>query len=667
VSTGGTTKPNRLLQATSPYLLQHAYNPVDWYEWGGEALTKARQEDKPILVSIGYSSCHWCHVMERECFENTDIASLMNEFFVCIKIDREERPDIDQVYMEAVQAMGINGGWPLNVFLTPDQKPFFGGTYFPPPTWAQVLTNVHKAFQARRSEINQSAEELTQILASPGLSKFNTEKAVSFAESLQVIYQNLEKKFDRTYGGIDKAPKFIMPSVWLWLLRFHYLSGNQAALNQINLTLKNIFYGGIYDQVGGGFARYSVDGEWFVPHFEKMLYDNAQLISLYSEAFQVTGDAEYKQAVYETFGWLMREMTHPQGGFYSALDADSEGIEGKFYRWTYPEVVSVLGDAAGDLCTFYNIIPKGNWEQGTNIPFRTPGIKPPEKLTYHKEQLLHHRSKRIQPGLDNKILSGWNAMTISALVDAYHAFGDSGFLEIARKAMSFMETNLLEGDVLYRSWNTKRSTTEGFLEDYACLIHALLKLYEATFNEQWLKKAVRFTEKAIADFYDPDDGYFFYSGRHAEQLIARKKELYDNVIPASNSVMAQNLVLLGKLLDQHEWISTGRKMIHGMTELILNEPNYMANWANAWLAANAQLAEVAFVGSGHLACKTEFKKRFHPTTLIMGTETNSDLPLLQGKKAGDKTVIYVCYDKTCKQPVYSVDDALQQLVVGVPR
>jgi uncharacterized protein YyaL (SSP411 family) len=661
VSNTTSHKPNRLIRATSPYLLQHAYNPVDWYEWGNEALTKAKHEDKPILVSIGYSSCHWCHVMERECFENTDIAALMNEFFVCIKVDREERPDIDQVYMEAVQAMGINGGWPLNVFLTPEQKPFFGGTYFPPPTWAQLLTNIHKAFLARRSEINRSAEELTRLLAGSNLSGFKKEKEISFRESLQTIFQNLEKKFDRTHGGLEKAPKFIMPSVWQWLLRYSYLTGNHNALAQVNLTLTKILFGGIYDQVGGGFARYSVDGGWFVPHFEKMLYDNAQLISLYSEAWQLTADDEYRRAVYETTGWLLREMTHPEGGFYSALDADSEGVEGKFYTWSHREVTEVLGDEAGKVCAYYNITPQGNWEHGANIPFRTDGIAPPANLAQAKQKLLDQRNNRIKPGLDSKILSGWNAMIISALTDAYHAFADPAFLNHARKAMAFIENNLIDTGILYRSWNTVRSPTEGFLEDYAFLIQAYLKLYEATFDQQWVDKAKQFTKKVIADFHDPSDGYFFFSGNAAERLIARKKELFDNVIPASNSVMAQNLLILGQLLDRDAWTSIGKNMVNGMENLILSEPNYMANWGIAWIMANTSIAEVAFVGARCLELKNEFRKQYHPTALTMGTATTSTLPLLQGKAAPNKTTIYVCYEKTCKQPVYTVTDALQQL------
>ncbi|MCK6618131.1 MAG: thioredoxin domain-containing protein [Cyclobacteriaceae bacterium] len=660
--------PNRLIQSTSPYLLQHAYNPVDWYEWGNDALTKARQEDKPILVSIGYSSCHWCHVMEHECFENADIAALMNEFFVCIKVDREERPDIDQVYMEAVQAMGINGGWPLNVFLTPDQKPFYGGTYFPPPTWAQVLTNIHKAYQSRKNEVIHTADELTRLLAESDVSKFKKQTEQAFNESLQQIYRHLEVKFDKQEGGLEKAPKFIMPSIWLWLLRYHYLTKNPQALSQINLTLKRIFYGGIYDQLGGGFARYSVDGRWFVPHFEKMLYDNTQLISLYSEAYQVTGDQEYKQAVYATVNWLKREMTHPLGGFYSALDADSEGIEGKFYTWTFQEVLDILGDVAGEVCRHFNITPKGNWEHGTNILYRNAGESPPsENLDRYKEKLLQHRNHRIRPGLDNKILSGWNAMAVSALVDAYHAFADNAFLEYAQNAIRFIENTLIENDTLYRSWNKKRSATEGFLEDYSFLIQAYLKLYEAGFDEGWLEKANRFATKVITDFYDQADGFFFYTSKNAEQLVARKKELFDNVIPASNSVMAQNLLWLGKLLDREDWLAIGKNMVDGMHELILNEPNYMSNWAMAWLWANKEIAEIAFVGEEHLLYKNEFRKHFHPVSLVTGTAVSSRLPLLQGKEAVNKTTVYVCYNKTCKQPVHSVKEAIGQMAVDVTR
>src|SRR5688572_22305927 len=356
---------NRLIHSTSPYLLQHAYNPVDWFEWSDEALQKARQEDKPILVSIGYSSCHWCHVMERESFEIEDIAAVMNKFFVCIKVDREERPDIDQVYMDAVQAMGTNGGWPLNVFLTPDQKPFFGGTYFSPQVWVQVLTNIHTAYQSKREDIYSSAEALTNHLASQGINQFRkkTDQA-DFTASLNSMYAQIEKKFDRTWGGLDRAPKFIMPSIWLWLLCYWKISKNEIALQHTLFTLKKIGHGGIYDQIGGGFARYSVDGEWFAPHFEKMLYDNAQLLTLYAEMHKTTREQFYADILVSTIEWLEREMLNSSGGFYSALDADSEGVEGKFYTWTDAEFKAALGDDADEAAAYFHASAEGNWEHG---------------------------------------------------------------------------------------------------------------------------------------------------------------------------------------------------------------------------------------------------------------------------------------------------------------
>lgn len=422
--------PNRLIHATSPYLLQHAHNPVNWYEWSNEALEKAKAEDKPILVSIGYSSCHWCHVMERESFESETIAALMNEHFVCIKVDREERPDIDQVYMEAVQAMQQNGGWPLNVFLTPDQKPFYGGTYFPPQNWAQLLKQIHQTFQIKRKEIDESANDLARHLQTSDLQRFAKPNESTFTQiQLDNMFQILASRYDKTWGGIEKAPKFVMPSIWLFLLRYYASTHNQAALEMVTHTLRQLALGGIYDQIGGGFSRYSVDGEWFAPHFEKMLYDNAQLLSLYAEAYSITHDPILKETVYETVRWLEREMLHLAGGFYSALDADSEGIEGKFYTWTETELRTVLGDDAENLMHHFEATPEGNWEHGRNILRRDPKITSVEssEIKALKAKLLVVRSNRIRPALDDKILTGWNAMTIQGLVDCYKAFNDEHF------------------------------------------------------------------------------------------------------------------------------------------------------------------------------------------------------------------------------------------------
>lgn len=668
-------KPNRLAQSVSPYLLQHAYNPVDWYEWGNEALEKAKAENKPILVSIGYSSCHWCHVMERESFEKDEVADVMNRYFVCIKVDREERPDIDQIYMDAVQALGVHGGWPLNVFLTPDQKPFFGGTYFSQQPWVQVLNNIHQAYQSRRNDILESAESLANHLSNQGINQFKKKaEEKDFRQSLDAMYKQLENKFDKVWGGLDRAPKFVMPSIWLWLLRYWHLSKNKAALDHTLFTLKRIGQGGIYDQIGGGFARYSVDGEWFAPHFEKMLYDNAQLFSLYSEAYTISKDAYFKTIVYETFEWLQREMTNSDGGFYSALDADSEGLEGKYYIWTYEEILSVAGEHGKLVADYFEAIPTGNWEHGSNI-LKQSEILQPLLSRYNisetdlrtviqsaKQKMLAVRDKRIKPGLDDKILTGWNAMTIAGLIDAYHAFGDEEFLIAAKKNARFIQNNLMDEDKLFRSFKGKRSLTEGFLEDYAYFIQALIKLYQSDFEETWIRQAEKLTNYVLENFYDEQESYFYFSGTQAEKLIARKKEIFDNVIPASNGVMVQNLFHLGVLLDREDWKSLAMTMMDELSHLIYHEPNYMSNWGIVLTEIKHGLAEIAFTGEHDVKLKNEFKQQYQPFTLLMGTKNTSSLPLLADKVTrADTSTIYVCYNKTCKLPVTTVSEAFQQL------
>ncbi|ELR73159.1 Thymidylate kinase [Fulvivirga imtechensis AK7] len=676
-----TTEPkkgeaNRLINATSPYLLQHAYNPVNWYPWGEEALEKAKKEDKPILVSIGYSSCHWCHVMERESFENDSIAAIMNEHFISIKIDREERPDVDQIYMDAVQAMGQSGGWPLNVFLTSDQKPFYGGTYFPPESWAQLLKQVARVYNEKRSEVEESADQLTNAIATSEVIKFRLkDNGTEYTTTtLEKMYEKLSMKFDGNKGGFKGAPKFPMPGNWLFLLRYYNATNDQEALRQLEVTLSEIARGGIYDQIGGGFARYSVDADWLVPHFEKMLYDNGQLVSLYAEAYTATKLELYKEVVYQTIDWLEREMTSKEGGFYSALDADSEGEEGKFYVWTKDEVEHVLGAEANLIMSYYNIEKEGNWEEGKNIlhmhvsdeefakrhDLGVAELK--EKVWKADELLLEERSKRVRPGLDDKVLAGWNGLMQKGLVDAYVAFGEPKFLDLALRNAHFLDQHMIHDFRLNRSFKSGKASIDGYLEDYAFVIDAYTALYEATFDEQWLKKAKGLMDYTIEHFYDNSEKLFFFTDDRSEKLIARKKEVFDNVIPASNSQMALNLYRLGKIYDHEEYLNKSSMMIGKMTALMEQETAYLSNWAILYADMATPTAEIVIVGKEAELMRRHLTDRYHPNKIMMGAIDASDLPLIKGKTTiGGATAIYVCYNKTCKLPVTSVEKALEQL------
>ncbi|MDH5769439.1 MAG: thioredoxin domain-containing protein, partial [Nitrospirota bacterium] len=469
---------NRLAKSSSPYLLQHAKNPVDWYPWGPEALEKAKREDKPILVSIGYSSCHWCHVMERESFENDSIADIMNKHFVNIKVDREERPDIDQIYMDAVQTMGINGGWPLNVFLTPDQKPFYGGTYFPPQRWIKLIATISKAFVEDRNELNKTAAEIAKSLSTSELVKYGmTEEEKIFKKStLTKAYSLIQSHFDTTRGGLNKAPKFPMPTNWLFLLRYYELTKDKTALDQFILTMDQIAYGGIHDHIGGGFARYSTDMNWFAPHFEKMLYDNGQLMSLYAEAYVVTGKERYKEIIANMFRWLTREMTSEHGAFFSAIDADSEGEEGKFYVWKKEELENILGEDYSLVARYYNVNESGNWEHQNNILYKTIEDEQfareipvsisilKEVINRSNEKLLKARNQRDRPGLDYKVITGWNALMITGLVDAFLATDNQEYLETALKNGRFILEKMYKDNILFRIYNGETATIDGYLE-----------------------------------------------------------------------------------------------------------------------------------------------------------------------------------------------------------
>lgn len=666
---------NQLIHETSPYLLQHAHNPVDWYPWGDEALAKARSQKKPILVSIGYSACHWCHVMERESFENEAIAEIMNRDFVCIKVDREERPDIDAIYMDAVQAMGVRGGWPLNVFLLEDARPFYGLTYLPPANWAQLLESIRDAYSGHYEELKKSADGFTENLNLSEVQKYglSAESASLSAEELDLVFDRLKRHFDTEKGGMDRAPKFPMPAIYKFLLRYYDLTQHPEALQQVELSLNRMALGGIYDHVGGGWARYSVDDEWFIPHFEKMLYDNGQLLSLYAEAFALTRNPLYAQRIHQTVAWLEREMQSPEGGFYSALDADSEGEEGKFYTWHMAELQQVLGEDADWFCRLYGFSAHGNWEHGQNhlhlteLPGATAKAKGleienlDERLSDILQRLFKARENRVRPGLDDKILASWNGLALRGLTDVYKATQSDSVRELAIRNAGFIREKLIVNGRLMRTYKGE-ARIPGFLEDYAAVIDAFTALYQVTFDEQWVDLARQLADYTIEHFLDREEGFFVFSDTTAEPLIARKTELFDNVIPASNSMLAHALFQLGHLLDHEIYLTLARDMAKKMIRLITNDAQWVANWAALHCQMASPTAEIVIIGPEAEAFRKDLDRFFIPNKVVLGSETVSSLPLAEGKVAvNGKTTVYVCFDKTCRLPVHSVEEAMRLL------
>ncbi|WP_316810799.1 thioredoxin domain-containing protein [Pedobacter heparinus] len=665
------TEPNSLIHASSPYLLQHAYNPVNWYEWGAAALEKAKAENKLILVSIGYSACHWCHVMERESFENHEVAEVMNRNFVCIKVDREERPDIDQIYMLAIQLMTGSGGWPLNCICLPDQRPIYGGTYFRKADWINVLESVAGMWAKEPGKARAYADRLTEGI-------HNAEKIIPNIKvddytkaNLTAITDPWKRHFDITEGGYNRAPKFPLPNNWQFMLRYSHLMKDDATHVSALLTLEKMAMGGIYDHVGGGFARYSVDGNWHVPHFEKMLYDNGQLISLYAEAYQYSRSLLFKEVTEESIQWLEREMMSPEGLFYSALDADSEGVEGKFYVWDKAEFDALLGDDAHLLADYFNITADGNWEEEqTNILLRkfteedyaeVKGVSVVEllkKIKAAKARLLQERSKRIRPGLDDKCLTAWNAMAIKGLAESAGIFNQAHYYEMGRNAASFILSTLKMTDGgLYRNYKNNKASIPGFLDDYAFFIEALIALYQSDFEEHWLQEARRLTAYVLENFADSDSPMLFYTSATGEPLIARKHEIMDNVVPASNSVMAQNLHKLGLFFDEDTYILKAESMLAAVHSQIKTYGSAYSNWAIQLLNEVFGLNEIALTGKTVDKIKMELNTHYIPNKITLGG-TKSGLPLLKDKQSIE-TKIYICRNKVCQLPVATVDEALK--------
>lgn len=664
---------NSLIHASSPYLLQHAYNPVEWYEWNETSLKKAKDENKLIIVSVGYSACHWCHVMEHESFESYEVAEVMNKHFVCIKVDREERPDIDQIYMLAVQLMNGNGGWPLNAICLPDQRPIYGGTYFRKADWINILLNLANLWQNEPDKAVKYAERLTEGLQQAELIATTTEEFAFEENHLVEIVEPWKRNFDIADGGYNRAPKFPLPNNWSFLLRYAHLKDDQTVMMAVMRTLEAMAMGGIYDQIGGGFARYSVDGHWHVPHFEKMLYDNAQLVSLYAEAYQCLKLEPYAAIVRETIAWVDREMTSPEGLFYSALDADSEGVEGKFYVWNKTEFDKVAGEHKALLAEYFNVTAAGNWEEEHTNVLRRLQIDEDLQAKYSlteaefneiiskaKAELLAARSVRIRPGLDDKCLTAWNAQMIKGLLDASQVLAEGSYYEKAKTAASFILNNLIDEDGgLYRNYKNGKASINGFLDDYAFLIEALIALYETDFNEAWLNEAKELTEYVLENFNDENNLMFFYTSNKGESLIARKHEVMDNVIPASNSVMAQNLQKLGLFFDEETYTERASAMLKAVQPRIKSYGSAYSNWSIQLLNEVYGINEVAIAGNDFRIVKEELDKLYIPNKITLAG-TKSNLPLLKHKQS-EQTKIYICRNKTCQLPVGTIDEALRHI------
>ena len=673
---------NRLIGETSPYLLQHAYNPVDWYPWGEEALGRARLEDKPILLSIGYSACHWCHVMERESFENEAIADIMNRHFVNIKVDREERPDLDAVYMEAVQMLTGSGGWPMTVFLTPEGKPFYGGTYFPPadrhnmPGFPRLLETVAQAYHNSNPEIRRVTDQLTEQMGRAG--RLPRGQGVLDESVLHHAYNALATNFDYQNGGVGGAPKFPQAMTLEILLRYYARGHNDRALSMLELTLEKMARGGIYDQVGGGFHRYSTDGFWLVPHFEKMLYDNALLARLYLHAWLVTGRGLYRRIVEETLDYALREMTGEHGGFFSATDADSEGEEGKFFVWTPAELEAVLGaEDAGLFGAFFGVSERGNFEGKNilNIPVkaadfaRRQGValeRVVEVVRRGKEALRVAREGREHPLLDDKALASWNGLMLRALAEAGAALERGDYLDAAERNAAFLLERMRPEGRLMRSFREGQAKLPGFLEDYAFVADGLTALYEATFERRWLDAARELADGMISLFWDEGEGCFYDTGREHEELVVRPRDVFDNAQPCGGSVASDVLLRLAVITGKDDYAAKGAAALRGLAELMGRAPAGTGRWLAALDFYLSAPVEVAVVGPRDApetaALLREVHGRYLPNRALAGAEgesaaAGSGLPLLEGRgMLGGGPTAYVCEHYVCRLPVTDAGD-----------
>ncbi|MDQ0175509.1 thioredoxin domain-containing protein [Bacillus chungangensis] len=669
-------KANHLINSKSPYLIQHAYNPVQWYEWESEAFEKAKKENKPIFLSIGYSTCHWCHVMEKESFEDEEVAELLNKHFVAIKVDREERPDIDSIYMTVCQMLTGQGGWPLTVFLTPEQKPFYAGTYFPKhsqygrPGMMDVLTQLHEKYEQEKEKIAAFADKITSSLTEQ--SKGTTAAEIP-EKVIHQAYQQVAQQFDSIYGGFGQAPKFPTPHKLLFLLRYHHWTGTELALTMVEKTLHSMVNGGIYDHIGGGFARYATDEQWLVPHFEKMLYDNALLLHVLTEAYQLTREPRWKKIAFEVIAFIKREMMSPEGAFYSAIDADSEGVEGKYYVWSKAEVVEILGDEDGELfADVYDITEEGNFE-GKNIPnliytqIHDDNLK--DKLEVVKHQLLKAREKRVYPHLDDKILTAWNGLMIGAIAKAGAVFQAPDFIDAAEKAAAFIEKELWKEGQLFARYRDGEAKFHGYVDDYAFLLWGYIELYEATGSIGHLQKALQLREQLFSRFWDDERGGFFFTDKEAEVLITREKQSFDDAMPSGNNVAALQLWRLSKLTGEETPKGSLKQLFGAFQQELDAYPSGLLSLMEALMATYAEGKEIVVTGYDQTKRQTflnELHAQYQPFAVwIEATaESRQDNQSFywHDQITMDKPfVVYICEHYMCQQPHASLQAAIDAL------
>ena len=673
---------NKLITETSPYLLQHAHNPVNWMAWNNETLELAKKENKLLIISIGYSSCHWCHVMEHESFENKEVAKVMNANFISIKVDREERPDIDQVYMNAVQLMTGRGGWPLNCIALPDGRPIWGGTYFPKKNWINALTQLANLYKEDPGKAIEYAEKLTEGVKNSSLVQFNDKDIIISIDKLKKTVDNWKNNLDTKLGGSKGSPKFPMPNNLSFLLRYGNQANDPEINDYVNTTLDNMAFGGIFDQIEGGFSRYSTDQKWHIPHFEKMLYDNGQLVSLYSKAYQATKNKTYKNVVYKTLQFIDNELTSKEGAFYSSLDADSldkEGNleEGAYYVWKKEELQEILGNDFELFSNYYNINNYGLWENQNYVLIRNESDEVfakknhitlktlEEKVSEWNKKLLVVREKRSQPRLDDKSLTSWNALMLKGYIDAYSVFNNSHYLDIALKNAQFIVSKQITSDGgLNHNYKNGKSTINGYLEDYATVIDAFISLYEATLNEKWLTTAKQLTDYTFDHFFDQKNHMFYFTSDRDAELITRKLEIEDNVISSSNSIMANNLFKLSHYYSNTYYLKVSKQMLSNVYDKVENYGGGYSNWLELFSNYVGSYYEIAVSGSDALNKIKEINTKYIPNKLIAGTITKSNIPLMEGRDATKKTLIYICVDGACQLPVTDINKAWNQIKIN---